>query len=269
VKLKGGMPPAQVRDIQIQKRESDLVMATFGRGFWVLDDYSALREVSAQAMGEEARLFPMRHAYQFQPWGLAQDGSTGLGQIGGNYVMPNPPYGAVLTYNVRETLPENTQLVANIMNAQGTQVQRITLDKTAGLHRTYWNLGATPGTGRAGGPGEALAEGPSNDEVRERIEDREARELAEARAQAAQGQGAAGQGAGGQGAGRAGAPAGAPTTPPAQQFGGRGGRGGPQADPGRYRVVIGKLVGETFTPIGQPQFVEVITLPAQNYVLYR
>ena len=267
VKLKGGMPPAQVRDIQIQKRESDLVIATFGRGFWVLDDYSALREVSAQTMGEEARLFPMRHAYQFQPWGLAQDGSAGLGQLGGNYVMPNPQYGAVLTYNVRESLPADVTLVANIMNAQGTQVRRITLDKTAGLHRTYWNLGADAGTGRAGGPGAALAEGPSTDEERERIEDREAREARERAGLPQQG-----QGAGGQGAGRAaGAPAGAPATPQAAQpiQGGRGGRGGPQADPGRYRVVIGKLVGETFTPIGQPQFVQVMELPAQNYILYR
>ncbi len=79
---------------------------------------------------------------------------------------------------------------------------------------------------------------------------------------------ARGQGAGAQGAGRAGAPAGAPAA--AQPVQGRGGRGGgPQADPGRYRVVIGKLVGDTFTPIGQPQFVQVMELPAQNYILYR
>ena len=70
---RGGMPPTQVRDLQLQKRESDVVMATFGRGFWILDDYSALREVSAQTLAEEARLFPLRHAYQFTPWGVAPD----------------------------------------------------------------------------------------------------------------------------------------------------------------------------------------------------
>ncbi len=249
VKLKGGMPAMQVRDIRLQRRESDVVMGTFGRGFWVLDDYSPLREVSAEAMGEEARLFPMRHAYQFTPWGVAQDGSAGLATLGGNYTMPNPPYGAALTYHVREDLPADTSLVANIMNAQGTQVRRVTLAKTAGLHRTYWNLGADPGTGRAGGPGETMGEVPGL--------------VSEERDQAQQG--AAGQGAGAQAAGRAGAPAGAP---PVQLGRGRGG-GAPQADPGRYRVVIGKLVGDTFTPIGQPQFVQVIELPAQNYVLYR
>ncbi len=75
VQLKGGMPPAQVRDLHLQQRESDVVMATFGRGFWILDDYSALREVSAQTMAEEARLFPMRQAYRFTNWG------SGAGRI--------------------------------------------------------------------------------------------------------------------------------------------------------------------------------------------
>ena len=247
VKLKGGIPPTQAREIQIQKRESDLVIGTFGRGFWVLDDYSALREVTAEAMGEEVRLFPMRHAYQFTPWGLAQDGSAGLGTLGGNHTMPNPPYGAVLTYNVRENLPADVTLVANVMNPQGTQVRRLTLAKTAGLHRTYWNLGLDPGV--AGAPAETYVVPPDDASADER--------------QA--GQGAGGQGAGAQGAGRAAGP----PAPVAQQ-GGRGGRGGgAQAQPGRYRVVIGKLVGETFTPIGQPQFVQVLELPAQNYVLYR
>ena len=97
IQLKGGMPPTQVRDLELQKRESDVVMATFGRGFWILDDYSALREVSAQSMGEEARLYPTRaQAYQINPWGVAQDGSAGLSTLGGNYTFPNPPAGAAI-----------------------------------------------------------------------------------------------------------------------------------------------------------------------------
>ncbi len=217
--LRGGMPPAQVRDLDIQKRESDVVMATFGRGFWILDDYSALREVTAETLGQEARLFPMRHAYQFTPWGLAQDGSAGLATMGGNYTMPNPAFGATLTYHVRDAVPEGTTLVANILDSQGRQVRRLTLDGTAGLHRTPWNLRAdAPPPGAAAAPG-----------------------------------GGRGAGGGGGGAG----------------FGGRGGPQGPAADPGRYRVVIGKLVGETFTAIGPPQTFQVVDLPAQNYILYR
>ena len=53
----------------IQRRENDLVLATFGRGFYILDDYSALREITPQALAEEARLFPLRDAYLFNPLG--------------------------------------------------------------------------------------------------------------------------------------------------------------------------------------------------------
>ena len=58
-----GMPVAQVRDMKIQKRENDLVIATFGRGFYVLDDYSAFRELSAQALSQNATLLPLRNPY--------------------------------------------------------------------------------------------------------------------------------------------------------------------------------------------------------------
>jgi hypothetical protein len=80
----------------------------------------------------------------------------------------------------------------------------------------------------------------------------------------------AGQGAQGQGAGRAGGQP-APAAPPQGRGGGGrgGGGGGATAEPGRYRVVIGKLVGETFTQIGQPQFVQVLDLPERNYMLWR
>jgi photosystem II stability/assembly factor-like uncharacterized protein len=242
VKLKGGMPPTQVRDLQLQKRETDVVMGTFGRGFWILDDYSPLREVSAQAMTEEARLFPTRaQAYRYTPWGVAQAGSAGLATIGGNYAFPNPPIGAAITYHVRATLPDDARLVARITNAAGTQVRQLDLIKTSGLHRTMWNLALDPGVAGAGRGGTADAiEIPALDEQ-----------------QVQQAGPPAGPPAGGRGAGGG-------------QGGGRGGGGGGgQAPDGRYRIVIGKLVGDTFTAIGQPQFVNVVALPAQNYILYR
>jgi hypothetical protein len=65
--LKGGLPVAQIRDMVVQKRENDLVLGTFGRGFYILDDYSALREVNNESMAAEAELFPLRHAYQVRP----------------------------------------------------------------------------------------------------------------------------------------------------------------------------------------------------------
>jgi hypothetical protein len=232
VQLRGGnMPPTQVRDLHIQKRENDIVMATFGRGFWILDDYSPLREITAETLGQEARLFPLRHAYQFQGWGVAQAGAAGLATLGGNYTFPNPPNGAMFTYSVRgDSLPQGTDLVLRIFNTAGRQVRQISLDKTAGLKRVEWNLREEVPPPP---PGEATPQ------------------------QAGRG----GRGGGG-GAGAAGGGGG---------FGGRGGRGGggPLADPGRYRAVIGKLAGETFTPVGPSQTFQVMPLPEQNYILYR
>ena len=170
--LRGGMPPAQIRDMDIQKRENDVVMGTFGRGFWIFDDYSALREVTAETMAAEARVYPLRHAYQFVPWGLAQDGSAGLGTLGGNFTIPNPPYGAGITYSVGSGLAAEATLVAQIADTSGRVVRQITLDKTPGIHRTMWNLTAEPpqaaapegggqgaGRGAAGGRGGAGAAG--------------------------------------------------------------------------------------------------------------
>jgi photosystem II stability/assembly factor-like uncharacterized protein len=158
VQLKGGMPTIQVRDMAVQKREHDLVLGTFGRGFYVLDDYSALREISPQTLAEDARLFPLRDAYLFSPTGLTPPGSAGLGSMAGNWTAPNPPFGAVFTYHVKQTLPADTKLVLTIADETGRQIRRLEVEKTAGLRRIAWNLrgeapppGTNPPAGGGGG----------------------------------------------------------------------------------------------------------------------
>jgi photosystem II stability/assembly factor-like uncharacterized protein len=156
VQLRGGLPTAQIRDMDIQKRENDLVLGTFGRSFYVLDDYSALREVTAATLNEEARLFPLRNTYQYSQ--LTQFRATG-----DDWSASNPPYGAVFTYHVRQTLPSETRLVLTITDPSGRQVRRLDLDKAAGLRRIAWNLtgdpapppagAAEPAAGRGGGGG--------------------------------------------------------------------------------------------------------------------
>ena len=138
------MPTIQVRDMAVQKRENDLVLGTFGRGFYVLDDYSPLREITPQTLAEDARLFPLRDAYLFNPIGLAPAGTAGIGAMAGNWTSPNPPFGAVLTYNVKQALPDDAKLVMTITDDSGRQVRRFEVDKQPGLRRVAWNLRSEP-----------------------------------------------------------------------------------------------------------------------------
>ncbi|HEX6315614.1 MAG TPA: hypothetical protein VFZ73_12180, partial [Gemmatimonadaceae bacterium] len=227
--LKGGMPSIQVRDMHIQKRETDVVVATFGRGFYILDDYSALREVTPAALADEARLFPLRHAYSYNMTGLGPAGSAGIGTLSGNWQVQNPPFGAVFTYHVKEAWPADQKLVLTIENQAGQQVRRCELDKTPGLRRVAWGLvpdaPATPG--RGGGAG------------------------------------------GGRGAGTpdsASAP-GTPTmasctaAPGRGGFGGGRGGGGQRVPNGSYTATIGRMIGTIVTPIGPSQSFLVLPLP--------
>jgi photosystem II stability/assembly factor-like uncharacterized protein len=102
-KLIGGVPTISFRDLAIQKRENDLVGASFGRGFFILDDYSALRAVSGKQLQQESTLFPVRKAWWYieRPvLGFSERGSQGAA----HFTAPNPPFGAVFTYYLAEDL---------------------------------------------------------------------------------------------------------------------------------------------------------------------
>jgi hypothetical protein len=134
----------------VQKREGDLVVATFGRGFYVLDDYSPLRELAAQTLSEETHLYPLRDAYIYSQTGMAPAGTAGIGPMSGNWTAPNPPYGAVFTYSVNGTFGDD-KLVLNISDDTGKQVRKLDLDKSSGLRRIAWNLrGEAPPPGQGG-----------------------------------------------------------------------------------------------------------------------
>ena len=156
VQLKGGLPVTQVRDLAVQRRENDLVIATFGRGFYVLDDYTPLREMSAQALTEDAHLFALRDAYLFNPTGQQPAGAAGLGAMAGNWTAPNPPFGAVFTFSLRQDPPGDAKLVMTITDESGKQIRRFDVDRGTGLRRVAWNLRADPPPpSRAGEAGEA------------------------------------------------------------------------------------------------------------------
>ena len=176
IQLKSGLPTIQVRDLDIQKRENDLVLGTFGRGFYILDDYSALRGVSAQSMSDEAVLLPLRQAYQFSMHSEYRSAP-------GDYTAPNPPYGATFTYHLRDAAPTGTQWAIAISDASGKEVRRLDVSSDAGVKRVVWNLTSAPppaapaaegapaaaaagrggraggGGGRGGGGGGAITQG--------------------------------------------------------------------------------------------------------------
>ncbi len=176
VKLAGGVPTIPFRDLAIQKRENDLVGATFGRGFYILDDYSSLREVSAEQLQGEATLFPVRDARWYipqRPLGDREEG--GVDSLGdSHFVAPNPPFGAVFTYYLKEELmsgadarrkrdqeanragedapypgfealeaeaaEDDVALIVTITGADGEVVRRFEGPAKAGFHRVAWDL---------------------------------------------------------------------------------------------------------------------------------
>jgi photosystem II stability/assembly factor-like uncharacterized protein len=177
VRLKGGLPTIAVRDIAVQKRENDLVLATFGRGFYVLDDYRPLRLLDGAALQREAALLPVRDAWMFHP--ATELGFRGKGFMGDSfYAASNPPFGAVFTYYLHEPLlsrrkarqarekeadkkgevppyPTPAELraeadevepavVLTVTDAEGQVVRRLTGPVEAGFSRVAWDLRFPP-----------------------------------------------------------------------------------------------------------------------------
>jgi len=142
--LRGGIPRMQARDLHIQRQWTDLVVGTFGRGVYILDDYSALRDVSAETLGAEAWLFPLRPTPLFDE----------LGQVRaawGDDAYSNPPLGATFTYHLREPLTGDAQLVLTITDAAGEQVRRLDLPGDTGMQRVTWDLRRDPPPAPAAG----------------------------------------------------------------------------------------------------------------------
>lgn len=174
--LKAGLPTIAIRDVEIQERESDLVLASFGRGFYVLDDYSALRNEhwdQPNVIEKEAKLFPVRDAWQYiesTPLGLREKAFQG----NNFFSAPNPPSGPLFTWYMGETpktakaerrkkekefakeggdnyypsaeemraedREEDPKLVFTIRNDQNEVVSRFTEKPRKGINRSSWNM---------------------------------------------------------------------------------------------------------------------------------
>lgn len=173
VELSAGLPTICVRDMAIQKRENDLVLGTFGRGFYVLDDYSPLRELTKADLEQVADVFPIKQALAYvesNPLGLRGVGSQGAAM----YAAPNPEFGATFTYFIKEKpkspkeqrqeeekkakeagkdldYPSYDEFVAEdtyeeayllfvVKDDAGNEVRKIKKPVAEGIQRAHWNL---------------------------------------------------------------------------------------------------------------------------------
>lgn len=172
IQMRGGLPTIQVRDIAIQRRENDLVLGTFGRGIYILDNYSPLRSITPEMLKADA-LFPVKDALMYiQSQPLGGRGKSFQGES--YYTAENPPFGATFTYYLKEelktkkarrqeaeraaarsgaaiSLPSRAELTAEeeedapaiiftIADSSGKVVRRLTGPVTAGIQRVNWDL---------------------------------------------------------------------------------------------------------------------------------
>jgi photosystem II stability/assembly factor-like uncharacterized protein len=134
--LQNDLPSAPVSGIVVQEHFNDLVISTYGRGFWILDDITPLRTVTPAALAADAHLFPVRDAYRFRP--ITAPSTTYDDPTTGE----NPRYGASINYHLKA--PVTGGVRATILDDKGTVVRTITGTNVAGVNRIYWDLRHEP-----------------------------------------------------------------------------------------------------------------------------
>lgn len=142
------LPRVSVRDIKIHPRENDLIVATHGRGAWILDDIAPVQGL-ATAMAADVTLFDVHRATRWESW----DKDSNLGTS--TWLGENPPAGAMINYYLKADAPATGAgaVVITITDAAGTVVNRITPRGRAGVNRAIWDLSWMPPAALAGGGG--------------------------------------------------------------------------------------------------------------------
>ncbi len=136
--LQNDLPHAPLSGIVVQEHFDDLVISTYGRGFWILDDLSALRSLTTEVIARPATLFAPRAAYRFRP--ITAPSSTYDDPTTGE----NPQYGASINYFLKGPATGGVKLT--IADAQGTVIRSLNGTNVAGLNRLYWDLRHEPST---------------------------------------------------------------------------------------------------------------------------
>jgi photosystem II stability/assembly factor-like uncharacterized protein len=130
--LQNNLPHAPVYWMVIQEQFNDLVISTYGRGFWILDDLTPLQQMNATVLDSSAYLFPPRPAYRFRnattPYSMSDDPTAGQ----------NPPYGASISYYLKSAPAGDVKV--RIEDSEGRPVRTLNGTKMPGVNRITWDL---------------------------------------------------------------------------------------------------------------------------------
>jgi photosystem II stability/assembly factor-like uncharacterized protein len=138
--LKYNIPTVAVHDIVVHPREHDLVIGTHGRGIYIIDDITPLEKLG-EANRVGTYLFAVKSATEYNPNGSVPGGVRGAGATGDReYSAPNPAFGAIITYFLRDSLPKGGDVTLGIYDATGKRVRELTANKKRGMHRVTWDL---------------------------------------------------------------------------------------------------------------------------------
>lgn len=136
MRLRNNLPPSPIYWLTIQERFDDLVVGTYGRGYYILDNISPLREYADEAQGKNIHLFSLRQAYRFHnKQSIKTDGpSLNAGR--------NPSYGAEINYFLKDTLAKNVEI--QILSQNDELIRTLKGKNNKGVNRVMWDLRYEP-----------------------------------------------------------------------------------------------------------------------------
>ncbi|SDB48633.1 Uncharacterized protein SAMN03097699_1640 [Flavobacteriaceae bacterium MAR_2010_188] len=136
MRFKNNLPPAPVYWLEVQERFDDLVIGTYGRGYYILDNLAPLREFNADISEKTAHLFSLRPSYRFiDQQSIKTDGpSLNSGR--------NPDYGAEIHYYLKDSTDQKVEV--QILNESNEIIRTIEGKKEAGINRVIWDLRYEP-----------------------------------------------------------------------------------------------------------------------------
>jgi len=172
MQMRNGMPVIAVRDLEIQREWDDLVVGTFGRGMYILDNYDPIRHINKDLLKEDAKILPIKKGLVYIQ-AAPMSGRGAAFQGAGYFTAPNPEFGVTFTYWVKDSLKtkkserkskeaklnragsnvpypswddlkaenqeESLQRMLIIRDGEGEIVNTISASTSKGLHRTTWN----------------------------------------------------------------------------------------------------------------------------------